>query len=98
MMSLRGGGNISHLIDEKLDGLCGSMLEGHEGHKLYNRSKGKVKKFAEGIGLYEVEEVGEMKSVVTSDHRVSVEHKSNGNYLTVVPLVDDTVEDEEVPE
>ena len=98
MMSLRGGGNISHLIDEKLDGLCGSMLEGHEGHKLYNRSKGKVKKFAEGIGLYEVEDVGEMKSVVTSDHRVSVEHKSNGNYLTVVPLVDDTAEDEEVPE
>lgn len=98
MMSLRGGGNISHLVDEKLDGLCSTMIDSHEGHKQYGRSKGKVKKYGDGIGLYEVEAVGEIRSVVTNNHRVSVEQKSNGKYLTVVNLADDTAEDEEVEE
>jgi hypothetical protein len=98
MMSLRGGGKIAHLIDEKLDGLCSSMLDGHEGHKLYNRSKAKVKKYADGAGLYDVSELGEIRTIVTNEHRVSVEQKSNGKYLTVVSLADDTAEDEEVPE
>ena len=94
MERLQGRGNIQVQVSKELDLHCQSMLALEHAAKAHGRAKTQVKKYAEGLGLYQASEVGSIRTVVTDQHRVSVEHKGNGRYITIVPLAGDEEESE----
>lgn len=96
MERLQGRGNIRHMVSGELDAMCETFLARKADQSEFNRAKARIKKYAEGIGLYEPADVGTVATVVTNTHRVSVTHKTNGRFLDIVPLTDENTDDEEV--
>jgi hypothetical protein len=92
MAVLRGAGSISHAIDGELDRMCSRFLSLRPDRDEYNAAERRIKKYAEACGLYDGT-TGEIKTLVSGEHRVTVEHKPRGRYLTVLPLTSDDTEE-----
>lgn len=97
MKVLRGGGDIRTVVDAELDQMCGRYLALKADRNEYNAVERQIKKYAEGAQMYDLE-VGQMKTIVTGTHRVTVERKPRGNFTTILPLESDVEGDDASPD
>lgn len=97
MLSLRGGGNISTDISEDLDALCLTYSQNKPNRSEFEASLRQIKKYLTGAGVYDsAAEEGQMRTIVTKNHRITVTRRGGKNYTEIIPLFADGAENKEV--
>jgi len=97
MQALRGGGNISVNVSADLDLLCLTYSENKSHRSEFEASLRQIKKYLTGAGVYDrTSDEGQMTTLVTKNHRITVTRRGGKSYTEIVPLFDDSAENKEV--
>jgi hypothetical protein len=97
MEALRGGGNITTHFSEDFDLLLRAYTENKPNKSEFEAAYRRIKTYLGAMGAYDASrEDGQMTTLVTMTHRVTVTKKGGKNYTEVVPLEADSAEGKEV--